>query len=48
MLETELTTWLDVDLSFVWDRLQNPTPESDGTVPKQDDFYVILGLGIDM
>jgi putative salt-induced outer membrane protein YdiY len=46
-LETELTGWLDFDISFVWDRTQNPTPESDGTVPKPDDFYLIFSLGIE-
>jgi len=46
-LETELTEWLDFDTSFVWDRVQNPTRDDDGTVPKKDDFYLILSLGID-
>ena len=46
-LETELTKWLDFDISFVWDRTQDPTPESDGTVPKPDDFYLIFSLGIE-
>jgi putative salt-induced outer membrane protein YdiY len=46
-LETELTDWLDFDISFVWDRTQNPQPESDGTVPKPDDFYLIFSLGIE-
>ena len=45
-LETELTEWLDFDTSFVWDRVQNPTPDNDGTVPEQDDFYLIFSLGI--
>lgn len=46
--ETELTKLLDFDISFVWDRVQNPTPEADGTIPKQDDFYLIFALGIDI
>ena len=46
-LETELTEWLDFDTSFVWDRVQNPTRDDDGTVPKKDDFYLILSLGVD-
>ena len=45
-LETELTKWLDFDTSFVWDRVQNPTPNADGTVPEKDDFYLIFSLGI--
>ena len=46
-LETELTEWLDFDTSFVWDRVQNPTPDDDGIVPKKDDYYLIFSLGID-
>jgi len=45
--ETELTRWLDLDISFVWDRIQDPQPNADGTEPKQDDFYLIVGLGIE-
>jgi len=46
-LETELTGWLDFDVSFVWDRTKDPQPNADGTVPEQDDFYLIFGLGIE-
>ena len=46
-IETELTGWLDFDVSFVWDRTKDPTAEADGTVPKPDDFYLIFSLGID-
>jgi len=46
--ETELTRWLDFDISFIWDRTQNPQPEADGRVPQQDDFFLIFGLGIDI
>ena len=38
---------LDVDLSFVWDRVQRPRPDSAGIVPKKDDYRVIFGLGFD-
>lgn len=46
--ETELTKKLDLDISFIWDRVQNPVPGSDGTVPKQDDFWMTIGLGLDL
>ena len=46
-LETELTEWLDFDTSFIWDRIQNPRPDDDGTVPEKDDFYLIFSLGIE-
>jgi hypothetical protein len=47
-LETELTHWLDFDITFVWDRIQDPQVNADGTVPKQNDYYFIFGLGIDI
>ena len=46
-LETELTDWLDLDLSFVWDRIQDPQADADGDVPDQDDYYFIVALGIE-
>ena len=46
--ETELTRNLDLDISFIWDRVQDPVPESDGSVPKKDDFRMTVGLGIDL
>jgi hypothetical protein len=46
-LETEITKWLDFDISFVWDRTQDPTPRADGTVPDQDDYQLIFALGVD-
>ncbi|MFC1579423.1 YdiY family protein [Thermodesulfobacteriota bacterium] len=46
MLETELTEWLDFDITTVWDRTQNPQPEANGMIPKKDDFYLIFSLGI--
>ena len=46
-LETELTKWLDFDISFVWDRTKDPTPNEDGTIPKSNDFQLIFSLGID-
>jgi hypothetical protein len=38
-LEIELTRRLDLDLSFVWDRIQDPKPEADGQVPEHDDYF---------
>jgi hypothetical protein len=34
-------------IDFVWDRIQEPRPDSDGVVPEQDDYRFILGLGLD-
>jgi long-subunit fatty acid transport protein len=47
-LEIELTSSLDLDLSFVWDRIQDPKPKDDGRVPEQDDFYLFFGIGFEL
>ena len=46
--EIELTGMLDLDLSLVWDRIQDPQADSDGDVPEQDDLYFFCGLSFDM
>ena len=46
-LEFELTSLLDFDVTLVWDRIQDPKENSDGTFPEQDDFRLTFGLGID-
>jgi hypothetical protein len=35
---------LDLDVSFVWDRVEKPEPAADGTVPKKDDYQLIVGI----
>ena len=47
-IEIKLTRMLDLDLSFVWDRIQDPEPAADGRVPDQDDFYVFFGIGFEL
>ena len=46
-LETELLSWLDFDTSFIWDRIQNPTRNSDGSLPEKNDYRFVIGLGLD-
>jgi putative salt-induced outer membrane protein YdiY len=46
-LENELTDWLDLDISYIWDHINSPEPDSDGTVPRQDDYQLLMGLGIE-
>jgi putative salt-induced outer membrane protein YdiY len=46
-LETEWTKILDFDFSFIWDRTEEPQPEADGTVPEQNDFRLVVSLGIE-
>jgi putative salt-induced outer membrane protein YdiY len=43
----ELASWIDFDISLVWDRTQNPKPNEDGLVPERDDWLFILGLGFE-
>jgi hypothetical protein len=44
-LKIELVGDLNLNFSWVWDRVQNPRPLADGSVPKKDDTRLILGLG---
>lgn len=44
----ELTNRLDLDLSLVWDRIQEPTPAEDGRVPEKDDIYLFFGIGFEL
>lgn len=46
-LETELTSLLDLDISWIWDRIQNPRPDADGVVPEQNDYRIVFALGLD-
>ena len=39
---------LDLDFSLVWDRVENPKPREDGTVPARDDFRTTFGIGLDL
>jgi hypothetical protein len=32
-------------VSFIWNYLHSPQPESDGTVPEQSDYHLTLSLG---
>jgi len=45
--ETEVTSLLDFDVKIIWDRIQNPRPAEDESVPQQDDFRMVVGLVFD-
>jgi hypothetical protein len=45
-LEFEIKRHLDLDVSFIWDYLQDPQQRSDGTVPGKSDRYLTVGLGV--
>jgi hypothetical protein len=43
--EFELIGDLDLDISWVWDRVQDPREKADGSEPEQDDFKMIFAFG---
>jgi putative salt-induced outer membrane protein YdiY len=45
-LEFEIKRHLDLNVSFVWDYLQNPQTESDGFIPEQSDLRINVGVGV--
>jgi len=46
--EVGLTEILDFNISFVWDRTQDPQAKADGSVPDKDDYQLLFTLGIDI
>jgi hypothetical protein len=46
-LSTDLVGDIDFDISFIWDRTQNPPPRADGTPVEKDDFRLMTGIGFD-
>ena len=46
-LEVELTSVIDLEGSFIWDRIEDPARDSDGTAPDTDDFRMTVGLAIE-
>ena len=45
--EFSVTRLLDFDVSWIWDRIENPRPDADGITPKPDDFRTAVGLSFD-
>ena len=45
-LEFEIKRHLDLNVSFVWDYLQNPQVESSGALPLRSDFRLNVGVGV--
>lgn len=45
-LEFEIKRHLDLNISLVWDYLQNPQIESSGALPKHSDLRLNLGVGV--
>ena len=47
VLENELFSWLDFDITGIWDYVKSPTASDDGTVPLKNDFQMIMGFGVE-
>ncbi len=45
-LEYEIKKALDLNVSFVWDYLQNPQTEASGVVPQRSDLRLTMGVGV--
>jgi hypothetical protein len=43
-LSFDLFKDLDLDISFVWDRMERPKQTASGKIPEQDDYQVIVGV----
>ena len=43
-LSSDLVGDLDLDVSLIWDRIAKPQTEADGTVPKKDDYQIIVAI----
>ena len=46
-LEFELTSVIDLDVAFVWDRIEDPATEADGNTPDKDDLRLTVGLALE-
>ena len=45
--EIVLTSAIDLDLIFVWDRLEEPEKDSNQETPDSDDFRISAGLAVE-
>jgi hypothetical protein len=45
--ENALTSWLDLDITGVWDYILSPQEASDATTPDSNDFQILIGLGVE-
>jgi hypothetical protein len=43
-LGSDLISDLHLDVTFIWDRVGVPQPAANGTVPKKDDYQLVVGV----
>jgi len=46
-LENDLTSWLDIDITLIWDYTRDPEPNEDKSIPEQSDLRLLFSLGVD-
>lgn len=46
-VSTDLIGDIDLDVTLVWDRTENPPLSAEGILPKKDDFRLMFGVGFD-
>ncbi len=46
-ISVDLIKDLDLDVSFIWDRIEKPQRGADGILPQQDDYQLIVSLAYD-
>jgi putative salt-induced outer membrane protein YdiY len=46
-ISLDITKRLDIDFSFVWDRITNPTVDANGVLPEPDDYRFVVSLALD-
>ncbi len=47
MLSIDLVGSLELDISLIWDRFNNPLADASGSTPEKDDYRTVIGLGFD-
>lgn len=45
-LDNDITDWLSLDITAVWDYTDAPQPNADGSIPKKNDVQLTIGLGV--
>lgn len=43
-VETDITILVSLDVTWIWDRIEDPRPDSDGVIPARDGFRTSVGL----
>ena len=47
LIENKLYKWLDLDITAIWDHTMVPEVDSEGVKPLQNDYQMLVGIGIE-